>query len=324
MKKIIISMAIASMLASSIGMAAYADNVTVSEETEISETVIEEQTGETSENTEENAYEEEADEISQNESGAGSADISDEEISDGVDEESTEAIKENEESENSNISASDSEIGTADGDEKDTLTEDSDSGKDEDKSGNGAQREERLENKAEKLEAINKLREMKLLAKATKIESLTYLKEIRTLFKDVDKADRQEVLSELAAIKEELQDYSVDTFVNGICIDYEKYDNVKPVIENGRTLAPIRAVAESLGAEVIWNEDTQGITITDNGIKIEMIIGNTAAYVNGTEVVLDAAPEIRNDRTLVPVRFIAESFNLNVDWDEASNSIIIE
>lgn len=75
---------------------------------------------------------------------------------------------------------------------------------------------------------------------------------------------------------------------------------------------------------MIWNEDTQGITITDNGIKIEMIIGNTAAYVNGTEVVLDAAPEIRNDRTLVPVRFIAESFNLNVDWDEASNSIIIE
>ena len=324
MKKIIISMAIASMLASSIGMAAYADDVTVSEETEISETVIEEQTGEISENTEENAYAEETDEISQNESDTASADISDEEISDGADEESTEEIKENEESGNSNISDGDSEIGTANGDENDTLTEDSDSGKDEDKSGNGAQREERLENKAEKLEAINKLREMKLLAKATKIESLTYLKEIRTLFKDVDKADRQEVLSELAAIKEELQDYSVDTFVNGICIDYEKYDNVKPVIENGRTLAPIRAVAESLGAEVIWNEDTQGITITDNGIKIEMTIGNTTAYVNGTEVVLDAAPEIRNDRTLVPVRFIAESFNLDVDWDEASNSIIIE
>ena len=66
------------------------------------------------------------------------------------------------------------------------------------------------------------------------------------------------------------------------------------------------------------------ITITDNGIKIEMTIGSTTAYVNGTEIVLDTAPEIRNDRTLVPVRFIAESFELNVDWDEASNSIIIE
>ena len=233
-----------------------------------------------------------------------------------------EEIKENKDTDNSDALDDGAEPEITDSDKNDSSEENTD--KDKGKDNKETQREERLENKAEKLDAINKLREMKLLAKATKIESLTYLKEIRTLFKDVDKADRQEVLSELAAIKEELQDYSVDTFVNGICIDYEKYDNVKPVIENGRTLAPIRAVAESLGAEVIWNEDTQGITITDNGIKIEMTIGSTTAYVNDTEIVLDAAPEIRNDRTLVPVRFIAESFELNVDWDEASNSIIIE
>ena len=186
------------------------------------------------------------------------------------------------------------------------------------------QRQEKLENKAEKIEALTRLREMKLLAKATKIEQLTYLKEVRTLFKDIDKSNRQEVLSELAAIKEELKDYSIDTFVNGVSIDYEKYDNVKPVIENGRTLAPIRAITEALGAEVIWNGEIQGITIIRDDIYIEMIVGNTTAYVNGVEIQLDAAPEIRNDRTLVPVRFIAESFQLNVDWDENSNTIIIE
>ena len=185
------------------------------------------------------------------------------------------------------------------------------------------QRQERLEEKAEKIDALNRLREMKMLVKATKIEQLTYLKEIRASFKDIDVADRQEVLAELAAIKEELKDYSIDTFVNGISIDYEKYDNVKPIIENGRTLAPIRAVTEALRAEVIWNGETQGITITKDDILIEMTIGNTAAYVNGNEVLLDTAPEIRNDRTLVPVRFIAESFNLNVDWDGNSNTIII-
>lgn len=123
--------------------------------------------------------------------------------------------------------------------------------------------------------------------------------------------------------KEDLKDYSIDIFVNDISIDYEKYDNVKPIIENGRTLAPIRAITEVLGAKVVWNSETQGITITKDNILIEMIIGNTEAYVNGGEILLDTAPEIRNDRTLVPVRFIAESFNLNVDWDGNSNTIII-
>lgn len=192
-------------------------------------------------------------------------------------------------------------------------------------SASGSQtRDDRLDEKAEKIDALNRLRELKLLAKATKIEQLTYLKDIRDLFKDVDKDSRAEVLAELAAIKDELKDYSVDTFVNGISIDYEKYDNVKPIIENGRTLAPVRAIAEALGSDVIWDEETQSVTIIKDDIKIEMTIGNTIAYVNGVEVVLDTAPEIISDRTLVPVRFIAESFNLTVDWDEASNTVIIE
>ena len=192
-------------------------------------------------------------------------------------------------------------------------------------SASGSQtRNDRLDEKTEKIDALNRLRELKLLAKATKIEQLTYLKDIRDLFKDVDKENRAEVLAELAAIKDELKDYSVDTFVNGISIDYEKYDNVKPIIKNGRTLAPVRAIAEALGSDVIWNEEAQSVTIVKDDIKIEMTIGNNIAYVNGVEVVLDTAPEIISDRTLVPVRFIAESFNLTVGWDDASNTIIIE
>lgn len=198
-------------------------------------------------------------------------------------------------------------------------TENKDNDKDD-----AAQKTEKSENKEEKLAELKQLRELKLLAKATKIEQLTYLKEVRDLFKDVDKDERREVLAELAAIKEELKDYSVDTFVNGICIDYDKYGSVKPVIENGRTLAPVRAITEALGAEVVWDGETQSITITRDDIIIEMTVGSTSAYVNGTETELDTAPEIRNDRTLVPVRFIAESFCLNVSWDENSQSIIIE
>lgn len=317
MKKIIASVAIASMLASNIAMAAYADDVTLSEETVADETLTGEQTDKVSENISEDMNVKESDGVLKDSGDTVSeGEISDEAAAE-ADSDVSDENKENEDSENPGTSDDNTEIENTDADEKEPSSEKNGDGKD-------TQREQRLEDKAEKLEAINKLREMKLLAKAAKIESLTYLKEVRTLFKDVDKADRQEVLEELAAIKEELKDYSVDAFVNGICIDFEKYDNVKPVIENGRTLAPIRAVAESLGAEVTWNEETQSITITDNGIKIEMSIGNTAAYVNGAEVTLDAAPEIRNDRTLVPVRFIAEAFGLDVAWDETSNSIIIE
>ena len=189
---------------------------------------------------------------------------------------------------------------------------------------NGRNRDEQLENKEEKLKAIEELREMKVLVKASKIESLTYLKELRQQFRNVDKDDRAEVLAELAEIKTELQDYSIDTFVNGLAIDIEKYDNVMPFIEDGVTLAPIRAVTEALGAEVIWNSETQEIVIKKDDININMTIGDNIAYINDNEVLLDVAPQIRDDRTVVPMRFIAESFNLNVDWDGNSNTIIIE
>lgn len=189
---------------------------------------------------------------------------------------------------------------------------------------NGGNRDEQLENKEEKLKAIEELREMKALVKASKIESLTYLKELRQQFRNVDKDDRAEVLAKLAEIKTELQDYSIDTFVNGLAIDFEKYDNVMPFIEDGVTLAPIRAVTEALGAEVIWNSETQEIVIKKDDININMTIGDNIAYINDNEVLLDVAPQIRDDRTVVPMRFIAESFNLNVDWDGNSNTIIIE
>ena len=188
---------------------------------------------------------------------------------------------------------------------------------------NGGNRDEQLENKEEKLKAIEELREMKALVKASKIESLTYLKELRQQFRNVDKDDRAEVLAKLAEIKTELQDYSIDTFVNGLAIDFEKYDNVMPFIEDGVTLAPIRAVTEALGAEVIWNSETQEIVIKKDDININMTIGDNIAYINDNEVLLDVAPQIRDDRTVVPMRFIAESFNLNVDWDGNSNTIII-
>ena len=97
-----------------------------------------------------------------------------------------------------------------------------------------------------------------------------------------------------------------------------------PVIENGRTLVPVRAVSETLLCEVLWHDDTQEIDITKGDIFVKLTIGNTTAYVNGEQIQLDTAPDIRSGRTLVPLRFIAESLKLNVDWNGDSRTITIK
>ncbi len=81
-----------------------------------------------------------------------------------------------------------------------------------------------------------------------------------------------------------------------------------PFISNGRTVVPIRIIAEAFGAKIDWDGATQTITITLNDNLISMQIGNPKATVNGEMVVLDTAPVINNGRTFVPLRFIAEAF----------------
>lgn len=101
-----------------------------------------------------------------------------------------------------------------------------------------------------------------------------------------------------------------------------------PIIKNSRTLLPIRAVAEALGARVAWDESTKKVTITSSSIKIEMWIGKNTANVNGKQVPIDSQnptvkPEIINGRTMLPVRFVAEALGANVIWDNSAQTITI-
>lgn len=88
-----------------------------------------------------------------------------------------------------------------------------------------------------------------------------------------------------------------------------------PVIENGRTLVPLRAIFEKIGTEVTWNGDTQTVTAKSGDTEISLTINNTTAYKNGEFVTLDVPAKIINGRTLVPVRFIADCFGVEVNWD---------
>ena len=96
-----------------------------------------------------------------------------------------------------------------------------------------------------------------------------------------------------------------------------------PIIEGGRTLIPIRPVAEAIGADISWNQATQTSTLSRAGVTVNLTIGSTTAQVNDENVTLDAAPIILNGRTLLPVRFVAETFSQDVQWNPQSRVIAI-
>ena len=96
-----------------------------------------------------------------------------------------------------------------------------------------------------------------------------------------------------------------------------------PVIINNRTLLPIRAVVEEFGGTVGWNGENQSVTLSCGNDEIKLTIDSTTAVLNGEEKTLDAAPIILNDRTMLPIRFIAESFKFGVAWEEKTQTVTI-
>ena len=88
-----------------------------------------------------------------------------------------------------------------------------------------------------------------------------------------------------------------------------------PRIKNGRTLVPLRALAEETGFEVSYNEETKEINITNKDKIISFKIGEEKAYKNGEEIILEAPPEIINNRTLVPLRAISDAFGYDISWN---------
>lgn len=110
--------------------------------------------------------------------------------------------------------------------------------------------------------------------------------------------------------------------VNGIDKPIDENGTV-PVIINDRTLLPVRAVVEEMGGTVAWNGETREVTLNCDENEIKLIIDSKDAYLNGEKTSLDTAPTIINDRTMLPIRFIAESFNFDVAWEEASQTITI-
>jgi len=93
--------------------------------------------------------------------------------------------------------------------------------------------------------------------------------------------------------------------------------------DKGRTMVPVRFISEALGAEVGWNGNTGTVTITKGGAVIKLTIGSPQIIINGKAAAMDTAAVIKDSRTFVPVRYIAEALGLSVGWDGPTRTVIL-
>lgn len=109
--------------------------------------------------------------------------------------------------------------------------------------------------------------------------------------------------------------YSVKVYYEGDAIVFD----TAPEIINDRTFVPLRAIAETLGAEVEWDGATETVTLARDGVTTTLAIGSTNTKTIASEKSfsgsLEAAPYIKDARTMVPLRFISETFGMNVSWN---------
>jgi hypothetical protein len=112
---------------------------------------------------------------------------------------------------------------------------------------------------------------------------------------------------------------TISVILNGNTIAFD----VQPQIINDRTMVPVRAIFEALGASVDWNEETRTVTAIKGGTTVKLTINSDTMYINDTVTAIDSPACIIDDRTLVPVRAISEAFNIKAEWDENTRTVIL-
>jgi hypothetical protein len=102
----------------------------------------------------------------------------------------------------------------------------------------------------------------------------------------------------------------------------------KPVIVEGRTLVPIRAIIEAFAGSVVWEATTRRVTLSLAGNSLELWIGKSNASLNGSSVAVDSAnprvlPVIMGGRTMLPLRFVSESLGIEVQYESVAKMITL-
>lgn len=107
----------------------------------------------------------------------------------------------------------------------------------------------------------------------------------------------------------------------------EKSMDVAPYIKNDRTYMPLRYVAYALGIDdnnILWDGVARTVTLMKGDKVVQIAIGSKTMLINGAAITMDVAPEITSDRTMLPIRFVAQAFGATVGWDAATQTVTIK
>lgn len=142
-------------------------------------------------------------------------------------------------------------------------------------------------------------------------------------------SDTKQKIKEKVKEKKNNNDNSVPVFIK----DKEVKFDVPPVIKYGRTLIPVRAITNALGADVEWDAETKTVTVSKAvydsvyGVSTTVVtlkLDSDIILVNGKEAKIDVPAQLVNNRTMVPIRFIAQALNQEVEYDAETGAVIIE
>ena len=114
-------------------------------------------------------------------------------------------------------------------------------------------------------------------------------------------------------------DEPITVLIDDKIIDFD----VQPVMIEDRVFVPVRKIFESLGAEVEWDYDTQSVIALRKNTILSLSIGSKVIRKNGHEEAFDSAPIMIDERVLVPIRFVSEALEADVEWDSYNNTVVI-
>lgn len=111
---------------------------------------------------------------------------------------------------------------------------------------------------------------------------------------------------------------------NSLFVNGQSYSmDAAPFISSGRTLVPVRYLADALGAQTSWDAAAQKVTINKGATAIDLTINSMVITTNGKTTQMDSAPLIENGRTYLPARYIAEALGYTVQWNAAGQTVNI-
>ncbi|BFT69367.1 copper amine oxidase N-terminal domain-containing protein [Paenibacillus sp. P36] len=140
-------------------------------------------------------------------------------------------------------------------------------------------------------------------------------------YKDTGKTPKNgtSIVTDTTTSNSEFVEANIKIVVDGKELAFEQ----KPLIYNGTTLVPLRKIFEALGATVEWDDGLKLVKAKNQTIEVRIGIGKYKAYVNNVEMPVLVPAQIIKGTTVVPARFIAESFGAKVEWDDTNKTITV-